>query len=316
MDSGQPGHRAGRSLFGKWERNDQQGVAATADRWQQVAQIYMAAVERDPPDRAAFLREACAGDEGLRREIESLLGWEGGADALLERPAAAVAAPMLDNSVSSAVLTGARSGRIRSARCSAPAAGLTQSPTITTPAMTQAGVILGTAAYMSPEQAKGREADKRSDIWAFGSVVDEMLTGRRAFDGDGMSETLATVIKSDPEWIALPADLAACGADDAADLSAERSSEADSGCDDGAIRVERARSRDAGCCPNGTSRELDSDARAVRASRHGARHDPGRWRRMDAEAGAGAARRRAILIRASRRTAIHEYGSPADRDIT
>ena len=68
----------------------------------------------------------------------------------------------------------------------------TASPTITSPAMmTGVGVILGTAAYMSPEQAKGREADKRSDIWAFGCVLYEMLTGRRAFDGDDVSDALA-----------------------------------------------------------------------------------------------------------------------------
>jgi serine/threonine protein kinase len=85
-------------------------------------------------------------------------------------------------------------------------AGLnTQSPTITTPAMTQAGMILGTAAYMSPEQAKGRPADKRSDIWAFGCVFYEMLTGKRAFDGEDVSETLANVLKSEPAWQALPA---------------------------------------------------------------------------------------------------------------
>ena len=80
-----------------------------------------------------------------------------------------------------------------------------QAPTITSPALlTGAGVILGTAAYMSPEQAKGRDADRRSDIWAFGCVVYEMLTGRRAFPGDDLSETLAAVIKSEPDWAALP----------------------------------------------------------------------------------------------------------------
>jgi serine/threonine-protein kinase len=84
---------------------------------------------------------------------------------------------------------------------------LSLSPTITTPAMTQAGLILGTAAYMSPEQAKGRVADKRSDVWAFGCVLYEMLTGRRAFDGEDTSETLASVLKSAPDWTALPADV-------------------------------------------------------------------------------------------------------------
>jgi serine/threonine-protein kinase len=79
------------------------------------------------------------------------------------------------------------------------------SPTITTPAlMTGVGVILGTAAYMSPEQAKGRSADKRSDIWAFGCVVYEMLSARRAFDGDDVAETLAAVIRGEPDWSALP----------------------------------------------------------------------------------------------------------------
>jgi serine/threonine-protein kinase len=82
-----------------------------------------------------------------------------------------------------------------------------QSPTITTPAMTQAGVLLGTAAYMSPEQARGKPADERADVWAFGCVLFEMLTGRRAFDGDSMSETLARVLERDPRWEMLPAGL-------------------------------------------------------------------------------------------------------------
>ena len=84
---------------------------------------------------------------------------------------------------------------------------VTASPTITTPAMTQLGIILGTAAYMSPEQAKGRAADKRSDVWAFGCVLFEMLSGRRSFEGDDVSDTLATVLKSEPDWTALPSDL-------------------------------------------------------------------------------------------------------------
>src|SRR5215204_650718 len=74
-----------------------------------------------------------------------------------------------------------------------------QPPTITSPALTRMGVILGTAAYMSPEQARGKVADKRSDIWAFGCVLYEMLTGRRTFEGEEISDTLASVLKSSPD---------------------------------------------------------------------------------------------------------------------
>ena len=77
------------------------------------------------------------------------------------------------------------------------------SPTLTARA-TQLGMILGTAAYMSPEQAKGRAVDKRADIWAFGVVLYEMLTGRRAFDGEDVSTTMAAVLMRDPDWAALP----------------------------------------------------------------------------------------------------------------
>jgi eukaryotic-like serine/threonine-protein kinase len=84
---------------------------------------------------------------------------------------------------------------------------LTASPTITTPAMTMAGVILGTAAYMSPEQAKGRPADKRSDIWAVGCVLFEMLSGTRPFGGDDVSDTLAAVLRAEPNWTSLPVDV-------------------------------------------------------------------------------------------------------------
>jgi serine/threonine protein kinase/Tol biopolymer transport system component len=84
-------------------------------------------------------------------------------------------------------------------------ASATMSPTITSPAMTGVGVLLGTAAYMAPEQARGKTVDKLTDIWAFGCVLYEMLTGKRAFPGEDVSETLATVIKGEPDWNRLPA---------------------------------------------------------------------------------------------------------------
>ena len=68
-------------------------------------------------------------------------------------------------------------------------------------------MILGTAAYMSPEQAKGRTVDRRADIWAFGAVMYEMLTAHRAFGGEDVSDTLANVLKTDPAWERLPADV-------------------------------------------------------------------------------------------------------------
>ncbi len=90
-----------------------------------------------------------------------------------------------------------------------PSAGsnpdLMNSPTITSPA-TQMGMILGTAAYMSPEQARGRPVDRRADIWAFGVVIYEMLTGRRPFGGEDISLTLAAILKEDVDFAALPSD--------------------------------------------------------------------------------------------------------------
>jgi len=94
------------------------------------------------------------------------------------------------------------------AKATEPASGsldLAHSPTITMPAMmTGVGVILGTAAYMSPEQARGRPADKRSDIWAFGCVLYEMLTGEQLFRGETITDILAAVVKSEPDWSHVP----------------------------------------------------------------------------------------------------------------
>src|SRR5262245_24092927 len=93
-----------------------------------------------------------------------------------------------------------------------PAGGIdpTASSTITSATrMTGVGVLLGTAAYMSPEQSRGKPVDRRSDIWAFGCVLYEMLTGRSAFRGETITDTLAAIVQREPEWSALPAGTAA-----------------------------------------------------------------------------------------------------------
>jgi serine/threonine protein kinase len=86
---------------------------------------------------------------------------------------------------------------------------LSASPTLTSPAMTQAGIVLGTAPYMSPEQAKGRPVDRRADIWAFGAVLFEMLTGTRAFPGEDVTDTIVALMSKEPDFAALPSDVPA-----------------------------------------------------------------------------------------------------------
>src|SRR5262245_53244234 len=87
------------------------------------------------------------------------------------------------------------------------ATSLSMSPTIASPAVTAAGIILGTAAYMSPEQARGADVDRRADLWAFGVVLYEMLTGRRLFDSVTVSDTVAHVLMKEPDWSALPTNI-------------------------------------------------------------------------------------------------------------
>jgi serine/threonine-protein kinase len=89
-----------------------------------------------------------------------------------------------------------------------PPVDLSASPTLTSPVLaTGVGMILGTAAYMSPEQARGKAVDKRADVWGFGCVFYEMLTGRRAFEGEDVSDTLAGVLRGEPDWSLLPPEL-------------------------------------------------------------------------------------------------------------
>ncbi len=94
-------------------------------------------------------------------------------------------------------------GLARALTPDAASADLSASPTVTAPA-TKDGVVLGTAAYMSPEQARGKAVDRRADIWAWGCVLYEMLTGRRAFAGESISDTLAAVLMREPDWTVLP----------------------------------------------------------------------------------------------------------------
>jgi Tol biopolymer transport system component len=312
----------------------------SADRHRQITELCHAALERDASDRAAFLREACAGDEALRQEVESLLRYEDAVGSFMERPAVEEVACLVSNDLeSNADLAGRRLGVYQiGARIGAGGMGevyrardtklgrevaikvlpraltrnadrrarferearllaalnhphiaqvygfeeseeiaalvmelvsgqtldtIIQSRDITSaqalviarqicdaleaahekgivhrdlkPAnikvtpdgvvkvldfglakasagelihasdVTNQGVILGTATYMSPEQARGLQVDKRTDIWSFGCVLYEMLTGRRAFAGDSLTDTLAHVIEREPDWSAVPA---------------------------------------------------------------------------------------------------------------
>src|SRR6516225_3573561 len=329
----------------------------TSDRWQRIEELYHSAREREGSQRAAFLKEACAGDEALRREVESLLAQEKGLGGFLEAPGLAEAAkrlvqdrgrswvgrqigsyqiisfldaggmgevyrardtklgrdvalkvlpevlarnaermarfrreaqvlaslnhpniatihgleesnghwalvmelvegPTLADRIRGSADVGAvreppleldealriakqiaegleyahergiihrdlkpanvkvrPDGTVKildfglaKALEETPAAGsISDSPTVSA-AATREGIILGTAAYMSPEQARGKTVDRRCDIWSFGAVLFEMVSGKQAFAGEDVSHTLAAVIMKDPDWSVLPDD--------------------------------------------------------------------------------------------------------------
>lgn len=103
-----------------------------------------------------------------------------------------------------------------------PNAVLSNSPTIVS-AVSTPGVIIGTAAYMSPEQARGKTMDRRADIWAFGCVLYEMLTSQQAFKGEIVTDIIAGIIKADPDWELLPANLSPVGSLASAQVPGERS---------------------------------------------------------------------------------------------
>src|SRR6516162_5055841 len=89
---------------------------------------------------------------------------------------------------------------------STPTTGVSNSPTLLSAARSNAGLILGTAAYMSPEQAKGKQVDRTTDVWAFGCVLYEILTGRAVFEGETTGEILGGIFKAEPDWRRLPAE--------------------------------------------------------------------------------------------------------------
>jgi hypothetical protein len=317
-----------------------------SNRWQQIEQVYHAALDREASQRPAYLHEVCAGDDALRREVESLLAQESRAEQLLETPALEVAAKVLAEHQSQSSLVGQQLGSYKivsllgaggmgevyqardsklnrdvaikvlpavfvhdaerlarfqrearmlaalnhpnvatihgleqsdgvqflvmervpgetlSERLRAGAVGieealkigeqiaealeaahekgvihrdlkpanvkvtperrvkvldfglakafggdggldLSNAPTLTAVG-TEEGRILGTPAYMSPEQARGRPVDKRADIWAFGCVLYELLTGRQAFHGDTLSDIIVSILEREPDWQVLP----------------------------------------------------------------------------------------------------------------
>ena len=191
--------------------------------------------------------------------------------------------------------------------------GLSNSPTLRTLASSP-GMILGTAAYMSPEQAKGRSVDRRTDIWAFGCVLYEMLTSKRAFEDENISDTLAAVLRAEPDWNAVPKELPPRDPYTAEELPQQGSPSADRGYIYSAVRNQQT-ARGGGNSPPVDSTDdasVETSRRCTGGSRSARSH---RNRGMETQA-LNAAQRGTVLDCAARRTTVHKHGTPRACHIT
>src|SRR2546428_483828 len=212
------------------------------ERSDRIEQLYHAARERGPDERATFLQQVCAGDEALRREVEALLSEEGAgasrcivmelvegdtleerlkrgpipikealaiAEQITEALEAAHEKDIIHRDLKPANVKITPDARVKvldfglAKPLEEPIRSSSNSPTFKVTA-TDSGMILGTGAYMSPEQARGEKVDRRTDMWTFGCVLYELLTGKQAFEGQTVTDTLAAILKTEPDWNRLP----------------------------------------------------------------------------------------------------------------
>ncbi|MGH8236184.1 MAG: protein kinase domain-containing protein [Steroidobacteraceae bacterium] len=180
----------------------------TLDDWPRVKRVLEEALARDGAERQAYVAEACGTDSGLRARVQTLLASTARAAEFLETPAASLLDPPTDRE---------QIGRVIHRDLKPANIKLRPDGTVKVldfglaeafdpgGAPADVGTFAGTAPYMSPEQARRKAVDRRCDIWAFGCVLYEMLTGRRPFDGQDVAEVLARIVEHEPDHDALPA---------------------------------------------------------------------------------------------------------------